>query len=108
VANTIKLAGMNRVLVQVTPNVAKTVLSVDDELAQLGIQVHKVKVACKVAGVVDAVKTAWLAYSILKEAKNQWPAIRKVLVNAGLSNSEIITLGLSQYTRKKPARTKKR
>lgn len=103
-----KLAGKNLVLVQVTPNVAKKVLSVDDELAQLGVQVNKAKVAGKAVGVVDAVRTAWLAYSILKEAKNQWPTIRKVLVNACLSNSEIITLGLSQHTRKKPTRAKKR
>ena len=106
-ANTIELAD-NRFLIRVTPKVAKKVWSVDDELAQLGVRVHKVHVACKAVGVVDAVKTAWLAYSIFKEARNQWPTIRKVLVNARLSNSEIITLGLSQYTRKKPARTKKR
>ena len=107
-ANTIKFAGKNLVFVQVSPNVAERVLSVDDELAQLGVKVEEAQVRCKAVGVVDAIKTAWLAYSILKEAKSQWPAIRKVLVNAGLSNSEIITLGLSQYTKKKPVKKKKR
>jgi hypothetical protein len=105
-ANTIELG--DRVMVEVAPNVAKTMLSIDGELAQLGVRVHKVQVAHKAAGVVNAIKTAWVAYSILKEARNQWPTIRKILVNAGLSNSEIITLGLSQYTKKKPAKKKKK
>jgi hypothetical protein len=115
-ANTIKLAE-TEVYVQVAPNVAEKYLSVTDELAQLGVKVVGVKVGDEevlpeellpVGAFLDAVKTTWLAYSILKEAKNQWPAIRKVLVNAGLSNSEIITLGLSQYTRKKPHKKKQR
>jgi hypothetical protein len=99
---------MNEVRVRVSPNVANKVMSVGDELSQLGVKVRTVHVKYKaVREVVEAVKTAWLMYSIFKEAKNNWPAIRKVLVEAGLSNREIITLNLSQHTRKKPGKKKK-
>jgi hypothetical protein len=98
---------MKQVRVRVSPTVAKKVLSVDSELAQLGVEVEKLRIKFK-SGIVEAVKTAWLLYSILKEARNNWPAIRKVLVNAGLSNYEIITLNLSQHTRKKPSKKKKK
>jgi hypothetical protein len=98
---------MKQVRVRVSPKVAKKVMSVDVELAHLGVEVHRLHIKFR-SEVVEAVKTAWLIYSILKEAKNKWPAIRKILVDAGLSNYEITTLNLSQYTRKKPVKTKKR
>lgn len=70
-AKTMKVPGRNVFFVEVKPNVAKKVLSVDDELAQAGVRVQKAKVAYKAVRVLDAIKTAWLAYRILKEAKNK-------------------------------------
>jgi hypothetical protein len=105
-----RIRGMNDIRVRVSPNVAKKVMSVGDELYQAGVKVHTVQSQVKYKGlteVVDAVKTAWVVYGILKEGRKNWPAIRKVLVNAGLSNSEIITLNLSQHTRKKRGKKKK-
>jgi len=106
-----RIRGTNEIRVRVSPNVAKKVMSVGDELSQLGVKVHTVHSQVQYRGlsdVLDAVKTTWLVYSIVKEARNNWPNIRKILVNAGLSNHEIITLNLSQYTRKKSVKTKKR
>jgi hypothetical protein len=106
-----KIRGTNEIQVRVSPNVAKQVMSVADELSQLGVKVHTVQRQIHfklLSETVNAVNTIWLAYSILKEGRNKWPSIRKLLVSAGLSNREIITLNLSQYTRKKSVNTKKR
>jgi hypothetical protein len=111
VADTVRIRGVNEIRVRVSPNLAKKVMSVGDELSQSGVTVHTAQSQVqyrRLSDVVDAVKTTWLVYSILKEARNNWPAIRKILVSAGLSNHEIITLNLSQYTRKKSVKTKKR
>ncbi len=96
------------ITVYVTPKVAKKVMKVDDSLAQLGVSVKYGRVAYKSAGIFEAVKTAWLLYSIAKEARGNWPAMRKLLVRAGLTRYEITTLGLSDYTRttKRKAKSK--
>ena len=61
---------MNEVRVRVSPNVAKKAMSVSDELSQLGVKVRTVHVKYKaVREVVEAVKTAWLMYSILKRSR---------------------------------------
>lgn len=56
----------------------------------------------------------WLVFSILKEVIVDWPKIRQFLKNAGLTDDEVITLGLSTFiskplkkTRKKKTRKKK-
>jgi hypothetical protein len=106
-----RIRGTNEIRVRVSPNLAKKVMSVDDELSQLGVKLYTAQSWVNFKGVsdvLDAVKTTWLVYSILKEARNNWPAIRRILVSAGLSNHEIITLNLSQYTRKKSVKSKKR
>jgi len=88
--------------VRVTPNVAKKVLSVKHDLAQLGVEVHQVDVAYEfIKEAVEVAGRAWLAYSIMKEAMNQWPKIREVLRSAGLSDSQIITLDLAKHTMSK-------
>ena len=98
---------MKQVRVRVSRKVAKKVMSIDRELAQLGVEVDKLHIKFK-SGVVEVIRSVWLLYSIAKEAVGRWPAIRKILVDAGLSNYEITTLNLSQYTRKKSVKTKKR
>jgi len=47
VADTIRILGMNEVLVRVSPKVAKQAMSADDELARLGVEVREVQVRCK-------------------------------------------------------------
>ena len=97
---------MKEKMVFVTPKVAKKVMKVHDQLYELGVTVEYGRVAYKSSGLLEAVKTAWLFYSIAKEANGSWPSIRKLLESAGLSRYEITTLNLSQYTRKTPSKKK--
>jgi hypothetical protein len=94
--------------VYVTPKVAKKVMKVDDELAELGVGVEYGRVAYKSSGFFEAVKTAWLLYGIAKEARGNWPAIRRLLLGAGLTRYEITTLGLSDYTRTTKRKVKRK
>jgi hypothetical protein len=105
-ADIIRVTGVKEVRVRVSPTVAGKVAAVDTELAQLGVEVRRLNFKAK-GDVLAVVKTLWLGYNILKEAVGRWPAIKKVLVKAGLSPYEITTLNLSQYTRKKPVKKKK-
>ena len=97
---------MKIVRVRVSPTVARKVMLAQRELAKLGVEVERLRIKAK-GDLVGTVRNAWLLYSILKEARNNWPAIRKALAKFGLSNYEITTLNLSQYTRKKPSKKKK-
>ena len=62
----------------------------------------------------DALGHAWLVFSItrtaLEEWGKRWPKIREILINAGLTNDEITTLGLSDlgHTLTAKPRPKKR
>jgi hypothetical protein len=99
---------MKEAQVRVSPKVARKVMSVERQLAQLGVEVDRGHRKAKSAQAFEMVKTAWLLYSIAKEAVGRWPAIREILKKAGLSRYEITTLNLSPYTRKRPAKAKKK
>ena len=56
----------------------------------------------------DTVSHVWLAFTILQKAIGAWPKLREILVNAGLTNDEITTLGLSKFTRQRAKKTWKK
>jgi hypothetical protein len=95
-------------VVRVSPKVAKQVMSAHRDLSRLGVEFHRGSVKRRSWNLFAVIGDAWLIYSILKEARGNWSAIREVLVDVGLSRYEITTLKLSQYTRKKPVKKKKR
>ncbi len=97
---------MKHYRVHVSLKVGRKVEKVEDELAALGVAVefherHRPRVKRRNGGGLpwSALEHAYLVWSIAKTAIGAWPKIRKVLVGAGLSRNEIITLGLSNYTR---------
>jgi hypothetical protein len=110
--------------VRVSPLVIGRIAGVKDELAGRGVGVRlEANGTGPTAGraaryearnvpatfVWDVVGHAWLVFSISKAAIGGWPKIRRILVNGGLRDDEIMTLGLSQLTRtssKKMTRTK--
>jgi hypothetical protein len=107
VADTARILGMKPIKGRVSPKVAKKVMSVNSELADLGVEVERHRVKFK-SDVVGMIRNVWLLYTIAKEAVGRWPQIRKVLVKAGLTPYEITTLNLSQSTKKKSVEKKKK
>jgi hypothetical protein len=56
----------------------------------------------------DTANHVWLVFTILQKAIGAWPKLREILINAGLTNDEITTLGLSKFTCKPTKRARKK
>lgn len=93
---------------RVGKRIQNKLFKIDDELADLGVHIefHQRRAKFKSArGFGAAMRYAadiWLVYSVTKEAIGRWPAIRQLLVSAGMKRDEIITLGLSTMTKANP------
>lgn len=109
--------------VRVPRRLRNKVLKAEQELAEQGVDVtvdeddwkhghRKARVAR--SGRFTATVTwevlghVWLVFSIFRAAVGAWPRIRKILVNAGLTDDEIMTLGLSRITRPPKKKSQKR
>jgi hypothetical protein len=100
-------------MVHVPRRLRRKVVKIEQELAEQGVDVEfdvRVRRKAKNGGGLPVWETlghVWLVFNIAKTAIGAWPKIRKILMNAGLTNDEIITLGLSRFTRP-PQKKKKR
>lgn len=102
--------------VHVPRRLRNKVVKVDQELAEQGVDVHtsahtqrKTKSAgFSIHASWETLGHVWLAFNIGKTAVGAWPKIRKILVNGGLRNDEITTLGLSKVTRQPKKKTRKK
>ncbi|MGB8582942.1 MAG: hypothetical protein WCD47_19140 [Candidatus Sulfotelmatobacter sp.] len=87
---------------------------IQNELSEQGVDVRfdvRVKRAYKAVGISakdvwETLGHVWLLFSIAKTAIGNWRKIREFLVNAGLTNDEITTLGLSKITAKPKTKAK--
>ena len=96
---------MSQFSVKVSRRVARRVVGAGDELTDYGVGVRALlgrTAKCRGCGSVwDTINHVWLVFNVATLAYNNWPTIRKILVNAGLTKNEIITLGLSKHIRTK-------
>jgi hypothetical protein len=96
--------------VRIPPRLRNKVANVHQKLAEEGVEIElddrTREPRTNYLWHTPSVRDMWLVYSISKEAIAQWPKIREILINAGLTGDEITTLGLS--TLKPKAKKKKR
>jgi hypothetical protein len=97
--------------VKIGKKIQNKLVKIKDELGALDIDIEfqerrsKLKAAAGIAQAFAYASDIWLLYSVGKEAIGNWPSIRKLLVSAGLTRGEIITLGLSKMTKPSPKRS---